>query len=254
MRFTLLINQSRSQEWGLNAQQAILFSFIYDLPSWANEHISDGAAWYNISKSKICAELPILTDKPDTAYRLLKNLEEFGLIFTACFDNKTYVRLTEKAKLWNDSGSEKNPTSNAQGSEKFPMGVGKISDELDNKELNNNTNVYPIKKSRTKKQEMTFPEWAENEKAQGKKLIDDNDPIFDYTEKTGVPFDYLMVAWFAFKDQYTHDNLKKQKDWRQYFRNAIKGDWLRIWAFNQNGECYLTTKGKQYNNAMERAQ
>lgn len=113
-------------------------------------------------------------------------------------------------------------------------------------------NVIPIKKSRPKKQELTFPEWAESEKAQGKKLIDDSDPIFDHTEKTGVPFEFLMVAWFAFKDQYTHDNLKKQKDWRQYFRNAIKGDWLKIWAFNQNSECYLTTKGKQYQNAMGR--
>ena len=113
-------------------------------------------------------------------------------------------------------------------------------------------NVIPIKKSRAKKQEMTFPEWAENERAAGKKLIDDTDPIFDHTEKTGVPFEFLMVAWFAFKDQYTNDNLKKQKDWRQYFRNAIKGDWMKIWAFNQAGECYLTTKGKQYQNAMGR--
>jgi len=113
-------------------------------------------------------------------------------------------------------------------------------------------NVIPIKKSRPKKQEMTFPEWSESERAAGKKLIDDTDPIFDHTEKTGVPFEFLMVAWFAFKDQYTNDNLKKQKDWRQYFRNAVKGDWLKIWAFSQSGECYLTTKGKQYQNAMGR--
>lgn len=115
------------------------------------------------------------------------------------------------------------------------------------------SSVEPIKPARKKKSEMTFPEWALATKANGEKLITDNDPIIEYTESVGVPFDYLMVAWFAFKDQYTNDNLKKQKDWRQYFRNAIKGDWLRIWAFNQNGECYLTTKGKQYFNAMERA-
>jgi DNA-binding transcriptional MocR family regulator len=110
------------------------------------------------------------------------------------------------------------------------------------------------KRSRVKKSEKTFTEWAEETREKGESLISDTDPIITHTESMGVPFDFLMVAWCAFKDQYTNDNLKKQKDWRAYFRNAIKGDWLRVWAFNQAGECYLTTKGKQYLNIMERSQ
>lgn len=247
MRFTVLINQSRAIEWGLNAQQSILFAFLYDLPSWATERIESGETWYNISKTKICQELPVLTDKPDTAYRLVKSLADAGLLEMACFDNKTYVRLTAKGKQWNDSGSENNPSFDEKGSENNPSRVGKISEELSNKELNNKNN-----KPSRKKSEKTFPEWAAEVKANGEKLIRDDDPIIDHTNNIGVPFEFLAVAWYAFKDQYTNDNLKKQKDWRQYFRNAIKGDWLKIWAFNQQGECYLTTKGKQYLNAMER--
>ena len=244
MRFNVLINQQVAISWGLNSQQSILFAFVYGVPSWANSHIEDGQVWFNLSKTKICQELPILTDKPDTAYRMLKQLDDFGVIKINSFGNKTYIQITEKGRQWDDSGSEKNPSK-----------VGEISDLGSEKNPTNkviNISSNKITNKRSKKPELTFPQWAEAQRAEGKKLIDDTDPIFDHTEKTGVPFEFLMVAWFAFKDQYTNDNLKKQKDWRQYFRNAIKGDWLKIWAFNQAGECYLTTKGKQYQNAMGR--
>jgi DNA-binding PadR family transcriptional regulator len=138
MQYTVTINQVKALEWGLNSQQALLFAFVYESPSWANPIKTDTGIYFALSKSKIVEELPLLTDKPDTAYRLLKALAEAGLIELSSTSSITLIRLTEKAKEWNRKldGSEKYPTSNAvdgrkkirSTSDKSPSKVGKKSD------------------------------------------------------------------------------------------------------------------------------
>ena len=123
MQYIVSINQTKALEWGLNAQQAMLFAFLHQVPTWADSREIDGAVWFNIGKGKVIEELPILTDKPDTVYRLMKQLRAAGLICMTSCDNKTYIHLTAKAKRWNRAqGSEKNPTSKGKssGSEKNP--------------------------------------------------------------------------------------------------------------------------------------
>lgn len=123
MQYTVLINQTKALEWGLNAQQAMLFALIYETPSWADPVSVEGKVFYKLSKSKIVAELPLLTDKPDTAYRMLKALELVEVIELSSNPSITLVRITDKGKEWNRSeknpryigkksevGSEKNPT------------------------------------------------------------------------------------------------------------------------------------------------
>ena len=139
MQYTVTINQAKALEWGLNAQQALLFAFVYECPSWANKVKTDGGEFFALSKAKIVEELPLLTDKPDTAYRLLIALRDAGLIDLSSTSNITLIRLTVKAKEWNRKldGSEKYPTSDkAEGrknirarSEKNPIKVGKKSEE-----------------------------------------------------------------------------------------------------------------------------
>ncbi|KPA87048.1 hypothetical protein PF66_06393 [Pseudomonas asplenii] len=138
MQYTVTINQVKALEWGLNSQQALLFAFVYECPSWANPIKTDTGIYFALSKAKIVEELPLLTEKPDTAYRLLKALRDAGLIELASTSNITLVRLTGKAKEWNRKmdGSEKYPTSDAvegrkkirSTSEKSPSMVGKKSE------------------------------------------------------------------------------------------------------------------------------
>ncbi len=138
MQYTVTINQAKALEWGLNSQQALLFAFVYECPSWANPIKTDSGIYFALSKAKIVDELPLLTDKPDTAYRLLKALRDAGLIELSSTSNITLIRLTEKAKEWNRKldGSEKYPTSDAidgrkkirSTSEKLPSKVGKKSE------------------------------------------------------------------------------------------------------------------------------
>ena len=136
MQFTVTINQAKALEWGLNAQQATLFAFVYECPSWARAVTTDNGVYFALAKTKIVEELPLLTDKPDTAYRLLKALEKNGVIELSSTNSITLVRLTEKGKTWNKKldGSEKYPTSENNptkgrkniraGSEKYPTNQG----------------------------------------------------------------------------------------------------------------------------------
>ena len=138
MQYTITINQPKALEWGLNAQQTLLFAFVYECPSWANPIKTDSGIYFALSKAKIVEELPLLTDKPDTAYRLLKALRDAGLIELSSTSSITLIRLTEKAKEWNRKidGSEKYPTSDAldgrkkirSTSDKSPSKVGKKSE------------------------------------------------------------------------------------------------------------------------------
>ncbi|PHN61947.1 MULTISPECIES: phage replication protein [Pseudomonas] len=138
MQFTVTINQVKALEWGLNSQQALLFAFVYGCPSWTKPIKTDDGIFFALSKAKIIEELPLLTDKPDTAYRMLKALEEAGLIELSSTSNITLFRLTAKAVEWNQKldGSEKYPTPpNGKArkkirstSEKNPTKIGKKSE------------------------------------------------------------------------------------------------------------------------------
>ena len=131
MQYTVTINQAKALEWGLNSQQALLFAFVYECPSWANKVKTDAGEFFALSKAKIVEELPLLTDKPDTAYRLLTALRDAGLIELSSTSSITLIRLTVKAKEWNRKldGSEKYPTPiSAIGRKKIRAKVGKKSD------------------------------------------------------------------------------------------------------------------------------
>lgn len=132
MQYTVSINQVKALEWGLNAQQALLFAFIYECPSWANPIESINGTFYAVSKQKITEELPLLTDKPDTAYRLLKQLQTAGLIELSSTSKITLVRLTEKAKCWNKKHD---------GSEIYPKKKRGNKSEVGNKSVLDRKNI-----------------------------------------------------------------------------------------------------------------
>ena len=92
----------------MSAQQAMLFAFIYQVPSWARPVVVDGKTFYAISKAKIIEELPLLTDKADTAYRILKAIEVIEVIEVSSTSKITLIRITDKGREWNRS--ENNPT------------------------------------------------------------------------------------------------------------------------------------------------
>ena len=146
MQYTIVINQVKACEWGLNIQQAALFSFVYGCPSWCRVEVTkNGEIYHALSKGKIIDELPLLTDKTDTAWRMLRKLQAIGVIELSSTNKITLVRLTEKGKTWNhQTTSEKIPTQPGpgnepqSGSEKNP-----IQPDLGRKKIRSGSEKFP---------------------------------------------------------------------------------------------------------------
>lgn len=148
MQFTIYINQPRATEWGLNLQQATLFAFLYELPSWATCHIIDGVSYYRIAYNKIISELPILSQHKDTIYRHMKALANLGIIEVQQQGADILVRVTGKGAVWNRDGAGDPALGNkSEGSEKNPSNLGKISDPTSEKNPTYHNTTYPPTKS-----------------------------------------------------------------------------------------------------------
>lgn len=71
-----------------------------------------------------------------------------------------------------------------------------------------------------------------------------DDPIFEYATKARIPLEFLELSWKRFcEDMHERGTLKA--NWRAHYRNAVRGNWYKIWWFAPDGECQLTTVGKQ---------
>lgn len=84
--------------------------------------------------------------------------------------------------------------------------------------------------------------------AAGVKAIPEDDAVFAYAERVGLPVEFLALAWQWFRAKYGPDGpgrAKRYVDWRATFRNAVKDCWPKFWAIDQSGAYYLTTAGKQ---------
>lgn len=83
----------------------------------------------------------------------------------------------------------------------------------------------------------------------GKQAIPDTDPVFEYARTIGIPTEYLELAWAVFFGKYTIDDgghSRRQANWPQKFRNAVKENWYRLWYPDADGKTFnLTTAGKQ---------
>lgn len=104
---------------------------------------------------------------------------------------------------------------------------------------------------KAKAEASTFTAWLADLKAKGEKAILPADPIFDSASECGIPSDFVRFAWFAFRERYA-DSSKTYADWRAAFRNAVKGNWLKLWWVNPETDSYeLTTAGHQVRIALE---
>lgn len=83
----------------------------------------------------------------------------------------------------------------------------------------------------------------------GEKPIPADDPIFAYAAKVGLPVEFVALAWIEFKEKYAEKTQTGVAGWRQAFRNAVKGNWYRLW-YDDKGIWALTTAGVQAQRAQ----
>jgi len=142
--------------------------------------------------------------------------------------------------------------ASAGGEVDFHDGVKPTSPELS---LNHHKlPVEPAKLpgKRVKRQEVTFADFCRTCEEQGIMSIAEDDPVFSYAQKVGIPVEFLELAWRVFEDRHRHSS-KRQKDWRAVYRNAVNGNWYKLWFFNDAGICQLTTAGVQARRAESAA-
>ncbi|WP_232624335.1 hypothetical protein [Paraburkholderia ginsengisoli] len=96
-----------------------------------------------------------------------------------------------------------------------------------------------------KRTAIAFKTFLEQCREAGERPIPENDSVFDYADKTGIPLDHLRLHWLEFKDRYGAPDAKRYKDWRTVYRKSVRGNWFRLWFLRGDGACGLTTQGEQ---------
>lgn len=224
MKYSSYIDNETALNWGLNVQQAVLFDWIYSLPSWADLMTSgSGKRFYYASKNLACKELPLLTDKPDTVYRYYKQLESKGLIEIQKFGSKDFIHLTKKCASW----------GRRQESEQSEINPSEVGNKSDMKSEINPTNNNTILNQSTIDNESPslFPEEKKSKKKPATTTLFKNSTVNDFEifqkklsnpEFQGVDLNYY---YNAVKDWSDSANKKRTTaGWIATARNFMRGD------------------------------
>ena len=234
MRYNTLINNVKSKEWGLNLNLAYLFSWMYELPSWADKVIIENNIYYFASKTKACEELSLLTDKKDTMYRYYKQLEEKNLILIKKIDGKDYISLTEKSKQWNSSDN----------SEINPSVLGNKS-EL-NSEINPTYNINKNNNINKDNMHTLFSDIPLNTKKEKKKSSDKKrkekptiEEVIAYFKENGYSDEAAKKAFAYYDAANWHDaSGKPVRSWKQKM--------ISVWFREENKVKQENTDGKKF--------
>lgn len=100
MKYTSLINNVKTLEWGITLSQAFLVDLITMSSLWAERETIDEVDYYWVSRNKVLDELPHVFNEADTVYRALKELHKKGIIDYKKIGKKDVVRLTQKGLEW----------------------------------------------------------------------------------------------------------------------------------------------------------
>lgn len=79
-------------------------------------------------------------------------------------------------------------------------------------------------------------------KQSGELPVPEDDPVFGYADKVGIPVEYLRLTWREFVDR-NRETGKRYKDWRMAFRKCVRSNWYKIWFISPDGSVSLTTNG-----------
>lgn len=93
-----------------------------------------------------------------------------------------------------------------------------------------------------KSQDLTLPDWIES--LGDEPAVTADDPIFRWASDTGLPSDWIALAWWMFETRYS-DNGKTYADWRAVFRKAVREDWLKVWQWRERENAFVLTTAAQ---------
>ncbi len=216
MRNHLYVNQVKAIEWRLTIQEAHIFSFCYELPSWADKIIVNNEIYYFAARQKAVEELPILTDKPDTIYRNYKKLENKGLIIYKKHNNKDVIRLTKKGQDWNKA----EPGFKFESEFKLKSTRFQTRNDSDSNSIDSNTNDSNTNDSIIEQ----VPLFEDQKKEKKKKFIPPTlQEVIEYFKKNSQTEQRAKKAFSHYNDDSAdwHDSAgKKVFNWKQKMRTV----------------------------------
>lgn len=239
---------------------------------------ADGNVWVYNTVEQWRQQFPFWSE--DTIARALKSLRARGVLIAEqraknAFNKTLYYRIDRQALEALDTGNLRH--SVPQAADCAPQGAGadagnlrvsgdaacqslytETSSETTHKRKTPHTpqggqpgSADAPKKTRKSSGAIAIVEWLTAMKEAGERPIPEGDPLFAWAKTIGLPEDFLLIAWKEFKHQQTEKG-GKQKDWRAHFRNAVRGNWLKLWWVD--GDTYkLTTAGAQAQKYWEAA-
>lgn len=109
----------------------------------------------------------------------------------------------------------------------------------------------PGKKPRERKPRIQLKTFIDQCMQAGEKPISGYQPLLTYVENTGLPMDFVQIAWDVFKREFLPPGehaSRLQADWRRHFLNYVEKGYYRLWYAKQtdDGPVYeLSTQGIQ---------
>lgn len=124
------------------------------------------------------------------------------------------------------------------------------SGQPNHKPLTTNQDTTPIpprgaEPASRKKAAIALKTYLENCRSSNDKPIPEDDPVFAYADKVGIPSEFLRLHWLEFKDRYTLPDAKRYKSWPTVFLKSVMGNWFKLWFVNNDGQYSMTTVGQQ---------
>lgn len=235
MKYYININQKYAVEHGLNTSEAIVFAWLYELPSWAKSVLIDNKTYYFASENKAAEEMPLISDKKDTFYRLYRSLAKKGLIEMLKIGKATYIAITDLGKGWylsesnqkNDNSEHLNNYPNSENNSDFAGNSEESRKILQNNSetaptnniyKNNNNNIY-----RSREKEFTQHSQQKGEVVEAE-FIEPKEPKGDGTKR-------LFRSFFCEIDKGSYDELNALFNAEEYadinlvyYYNAV-ADW-----------------------------
>jgi hypothetical protein len=109
----------------------------------------------------------------------------------------------------------------------------------------------PVAPKRERRARIKLKTFIEVCRSKGEKPISEYQPLLDYVEATGLPMEYIQLAWEVFKDEFMPGGANEnrlQADWRRHFLTYVKKGYYRLWFAKpaEHGTEYsLSTQGMQ---------
>jgi len=101
---------------------------------------------------------------------------------------------------------------------------------------------------RTRRQRVSLQTFVDRCIEAGERPISGHAPLLRYVEQTGLPMEFVQLAWQEFKGEFLPGGSKAaqlQADWRAHFLNFVRKNYLRLWWAKPDGTYELTTPGLQ---------